>query len=140
MIKALFENYRNGADKDEIKDQLSKISKERDQGWARMCLAQLALEDRKANTLKWLLDEGGFGYSHEFEHEANTVDEGKDPETFKVLEESKFREQWPRRTPTPANLRDPDFVYDEENELFDDDGDEGDDDPTANIDSTHPLW
>jgi hypothetical protein len=106
-----------------------------------MCLAHLALEDRKAETLKWLLDEGGVWNALGFEHEANCVDEATDPETFKVIEESDFRKLWPRRPPTPAEERDPDAEYDE-SKTIPDDGREFDLDYFIEheLDSSHPLY
>jgi hypothetical protein len=54
------------------------------------------LQDRRSAILKLCLDQGGFPFEHYFEDAANASD---DPETFKVLEESRFRKIFPRRVP-----------------------------------------
>jgi hypothetical protein len=139
-IKPVFTSYRSDACRDELETALNAIKKSDNRSWARMCLAQLALEDRKAETLKWLLDEGSFGFPHEFGHEADCVNPATDPEMFRVLEESEFRERWPRQPPTPPEMRDPDAVYDE-SQVMPDDGTEFDlDDFIENLERSHPLY
>lgn len=60
-------------------------------------LALRALQDRRADALKFCLDRGGFPFEAYFEDEANTVKEADDPKTFQVLESSSFRKIYPRR-------------------------------------------
>jgi hypothetical protein len=68
------------------------------------------------------------------------VDPEIDPETFRVLEQAEFRKTWPRRPPTPEELRDPDEVYDE-SKVISGEGYEFDlDEFIENLDSTHPLY
>lgn len=104
-MKAVFISYRDGS----LNDVIEKLSalQEKYAKCIRESLALLALQERRADVLKLCLDQGGFGYSSSFEDEANRVDESKDAETFKVLEESHFRQIYPRRTPrTEANNED----------------------------------
>jgi hypothetical protein len=72
----------------------------------RKSLAMLALQDRRAGVLKLCLDQGGFPYEHYFEDAANRLQDEHDdpenechePETYRVLEESRFRKIYPRKT------------------------------------------
>ena len=63
-------------------------------------LALLALQERRADVLRFCLDTKGqsrfsFPALFVFRDEADSVDAKKDPETFKTLEESQFRKQFP---------------------------------------------
>ena len=49
--------------------------------------------------LKFFLDEGGFPFEAYFHDEAEDVNEEMDPETFEVLEASRFRKLVPKKTP-----------------------------------------
>ena len=50
--------------------------------------------------LSFCLDQGGFAFEHYFEEAADRFQNASDdPETFKVLEESEFRKQYPRQAP-----------------------------------------
>ena len=62
-------------------------------------LAFLALQEQRPDVLKFFLDQGRFPFEAYFHVEAEDVDEKKDPETFNVLEQSRFRQEWPRKTP-----------------------------------------
>jgi hypothetical protein len=66
--------------------------------------AFLALQERRADVLKLCLDKGNFPYESYFEDEANMVGPEKDPETFKVLEESHFRKIYPRKDKSLGGL------------------------------------
>jgi hypothetical protein len=58
------------------------------------------LQDRRSDILKLCLDQGGFAFEYYFEDAADRFQNASDdPETFKVLEESKFRKLYPRRAP-----------------------------------------
>ncbi|EMR65847.1 hypothetical protein UCREL1_7166 [Eutypa lata UCREL1] len=65
--------------------------------YALRMLAMQALLDRRPGILKICLDRGGFEYESNFVDRANTLNEEKDPETFKVFQESNFRKLHPRR-------------------------------------------
>ena len=63
-------------------------------------LALLALQERRADVLRFCLDTMGsrrfsFQALFVFRDEADTVDAMKDPKTIRVLEESQFRKQYP---------------------------------------------
>jgi hypothetical protein len=79
------------------------------------------LQDRRSDILKLCLDQGGFAFEHYFEDAADRFQNASDdPETFKVLEESKFRELYPRQAPRneedveeePEGEEDPSKVFD----------------------------
>ena len=58
------------------------------------------MQDRRSDILKLYLDQGGFAFEHYFEDAADRFQiVSDDPETFKVLEESEFRELYSRRAP-----------------------------------------
>jgi hypothetical protein len=136
-IKPVFTAYRSNASHEDLQIAINSIKKPHNQDWTKLCLVQLALEDRKAKTLEWLLDEQGFGLPHEFVHEANCVDPATDPETFRVLEEAKFRETWPRRPPTPEE---PEEEYDESKDIPGDGSEFDLDAYIETLDSRHPLY
>lgn len=69
----------------------------------RKSLAMLALQERRADILKMCMDYGGFLYEGYFEDEANRVEEEKDPETFRVLENSGFCQLYPKPDDTQQN-------------------------------------
>jgi hypothetical protein len=51
-------------------------------------LALLACQERRADSLKFCLDQGDFPIEATLEEEAEGVDADKDPETFNVLQRS----------------------------------------------------
>ena len=108
-FEAVFKAYRTGST-DDVRDKLASLSDEHAK-CIRKSLSLLALQERRADVLKLCLDQGGFPYEAYFEDEANVVDENKDSETFEVLEQSRFRQVYPRRP--PGNV-----VDDEEEEPF----------------------
>ena len=78
--------------------------------------------DRRSDILKLCLDQGGFAFEHYFEEAADRFQNASDdPETFKVLEESEFRKECPRKAPRneedveeePEGEEDPSGVFDE---------------------------
>ena len=75
-------------------------------------LAFLALQERRPDVLKLCLDEGGFPYEAYFIIEADELDEKKDPETFAVLEQSRFRRLMPRKPPGEVKSDNPAAVFD----------------------------
>ena len=105
-------------------------------------LAILALKERLLKVLKLCLDQGGFAFEAYFEDEANLVDETKDPETFRVLEQSHFRQLYPRGIPRDIEDKEDDGVADDDHDDEDDDGDY-DYDPAVEfgVGGSHPvLW
>ena len=46
-----------------------------------------------------LFRQGSFAFESYFQDEADRVNENDDPETFKVLEQSRFRQFYPKREP-----------------------------------------
>ncbi|KAH8667476.1 hypothetical protein BGZ60DRAFT_409339 [Tricladium varicosporioides] len=110
-FKEVFAAYRTG-DIPEIKAKLDKLNEEH-AGYARESLAMLALQDRRSKVLKFCFDEGftfhGFfiDASNEFQNANN------DPDTFKVLEESKMRELYPRCPPSVEDNKPPEKDFDE---------------------------
>ena len=93
----MFAAYRTG-DVEEVKAALARLSDEH-AGYVRKSLAMLALQDRRSGILRLCFDQGGFAFEHYFVDAADKLQKSDDPETFKVLEESKFRELYPRRAP-----------------------------------------
>jgi hypothetical protein len=93
-IENVFTAYRTG-DVDEVQASMARLSDEH-ATLVRKSLSMLALQDRRAGVLKLCLDQGGFAYEHYFEDAANQVSESEDPETFEVLENSRFRQIYPR--------------------------------------------
>lgn len=79
-------------------------------------LAFLALQERQTDVFKFFMDEGGFPFEAYFHIEADSVDEEMDPETFKVLEQSRFRKLVPRIKPgqggNDLGIRDPSAIFD----------------------------
>jgi hypothetical protein len=104
----VFKAYRTG-DATKVQELLSHLNDQHAR-LIRKSLSMLALQERRADVLKLCLDQGGFPYEHYFEDEANEVKESEDPETFKVLEESKFRILYPRKN-TNAGEREEDEAY-----------------------------
>lgn len=51
------------------------------------------------------MDKGDFPFESYFEDEANVVVSEKDPETFDVLEKSRFRKIYPRKAQGVGNVR-----------------------------------
>jgi len=98
LFENVFRAYRTG-DVEEVKASLNQLSDEH-ANYVRKSLAVLALQDRRSTILKLCLDQGGFAFEHYFEDAANRFQNASDdPETFKVLEESRFRKLYPRPTP-----------------------------------------
>lgn len=81
---------------EEVKQNITSID-EKDASWMSATLAFLALKERRADILQFCFDQGNFPFESFFEEEANRVKKDKDPETFEVLEKSRFREMHPRK-------------------------------------------
>ena len=84
-------------------------------------LAFLALQERRPDVLKFCLNQGGFPFEPYFHVEAEIVDEKRDPETFNVLEQSRFRRLRPRKAPdhggNDGDIRNPAAIFDKGGEL-----------------------
>ena len=67
----------------------------------RRSLAILALQERNAAVVKYLLNEGIEPYSDAFEDEVRRVQKKPDPETFQVLQDwaEKTKRPWPKKQP-----------------------------------------
>ena len=88
-MEDVFMAYRYGSLED-VKLKLDKLHGVPKQGieGVRKFLALLACQDRRPDVLKFCLDQGGFPTEATMEDEVESVEKTKDPETFKVLEES----------------------------------------------------
>jgi len=97
----VFTAYRTG-DIDKVKASLARLSDEHAR-YIRQSLAVLALQDRCSGILKLCFEEG-FTFSGYFVDAADEFQNASDdPEIFKILEESKLREQYPRLPPRPED-------------------------------------
>ncbi|EON63462.1 hypothetical protein W97_02690 [Coniosporium apollinis CBS 100218] len=93
----VFAAYRTG-DVDQVKASLDRLRDEH-ANYLRKSLAVLALQARRSGILKLCLYQGGFAFESYFVDAADKFQNASDdPETFKVLEESRFRELYPRST------------------------------------------
>jgi hypothetical protein len=100
-IKDIFMTYHSGEFGD-IKDKLELFEADEGGEEARYVarkvtasLAQLALQDRRADVLKLCLDRG-FTYENYFIDAANNLErDNPDSEICEVLQESDFRKMWP---------------------------------------------
>lgn len=73
----------------------------------------LALQDRRSRVLKFCFDEG-FTFQGFFIDAANDFQNASnDPDTFKVLEESKMRELYPQFPPSVGGNKPPEEDFDE---------------------------
>ena len=97
-MEAIFIVYRNGSC-DDVGKTLARLEVEQQKGM-RAALAILALRERRADILKMCLDHG-FTYGEAFEDAANRVKPDNNPKTYKVIQESDFRRQYPRHRPRP---------------------------------------
>ena len=72
----------------------------------------------------FVLTKGGFAIEHYFEDAVNRFQNASgDPETFKILEESKFRKLYPRRVPRNKKDVEEELEGEEDpNEVFDQGG------------------
>ncbi|RYC61039.1 hypothetical protein CHU98_g5174 [Xylaria longipes] len=95
----VFKAYSAG-DLEGIKSRVHDMREEHVPYLLRM-LAMRGLLDRRPGVLEFCLNRDGFGYESNFVRKVDIVDKDKDPETFKVLEESDFRKLHPLR-PHPA--------------------------------------
>lgn len=85
-FEELFKAYRLGTLND-VKDELSafqRLSPKAFQG-AKQTLARLACQERRADILKYCLDQGVFVIESTFLDEAASVDAAEDPEAYDVL-------------------------------------------------------
>ncbi|KAJ9637274.1 hypothetical protein H2199_007561 [Coniosporium tulheliwenetii] len=124
LFEDVFATYRTG-DVDQVKASLARLTDEHAK-YLRKSLAVLALQDRRSGILKLCLDQGGFAFEHYFVDAADKFQNASDdPETFKVLEESKMRELYPRSAPhteedseeESEGEEDPSEVFDEGEEI-----------------------
>ena len=92
--------YRNESC-DDIDKKLALLEDDQQSGM-REALAVLALRERRADVLKMCLDHG-FAYREYFEDAANRVKQDNSPKTYKVIQESDFRRQYPRHRPRPQD-------------------------------------
>jgi hypothetical protein len=110
-FEAVFQAYRRGS-VSKTRDGLAALD-EKHVKWMRSCVALLALQQREAKTLEMCLNlEGGFPYEAYFVDEADRVEESKDPETFRVLEQSGLRQYHPRLPPGPGKDGDSAATFD----------------------------
>ena len=93
----------------------------------RQPLSFLALQERRADVLKYCTDPDGFPNEPWYEAEANRVDKSKNPETFRVLEQSHFRHLGTGVEP----LYESDHEEEDEDEEDDDNDDDDSDDLIA---------
>lgn len=137
----VFDAYRHGSLED-VKAKIVALSDEHAKR-IRNSLSLLALQERRAEVLKFCLDEGDLPFEACLRDEANRVDETRDPETFGVLESSHFRQIYPRRVKNSAGAGDRGEDQDEEGHS-DEMGDEEDDleDVAAAFDEggSHPVY
>ena len=91
-LEAVFKAYRH----ETLVDLKTKFALLQDDGMPgagverlKRTLALLACQERRADVLKFCLDQGGFHFETAFEKEAESVDKDKDPETFNVLQQSR---------------------------------------------------
>jgi hypothetical protein len=124
---------------DDINAKMEALDSHEDRDWMKMALAYLALKDRRADVLKPLVNCDRATNSDGFQHEANCVDEAKDPEIFKILEESEFRKRHRRRRPSTVHILIPQYEYDLTKSESDGD-DSGDENDPFYIPRSHPLW
>lgn len=103
-LKPLFTAYRDGRNVEAMNTLLETLDEGVDRTAAKKLIAQLALQDRRADVLAWILNVGEISFEVCFRAEADKVDGSRDPETFKVLEQSSFRALVPRQNPTPARI------------------------------------
>ncbi|KAI8955840.1 hypothetical protein F4801DRAFT_574040 [Xylaria longipes] len=99
LFEQVFKAYSAG-DLEGIKSRVHDMREEHVPYLLRM-LAMRGLLDRRPGVLEFCLNRDGFGYESNFVRKVDIVDKDKDPETFKVLEESDFRKLHPLR-PHPA--------------------------------------
>lgn len=99
-LEAVFLAYRHGT-LEEVKTKASLLEGSTAEG-VNDSLALLALQERRADVLRFCLDARGtrrfpFQALFVFRNLADSVDVEKDPETFQALEQSQFWKQYPRR-------------------------------------------
>ena len=89
-LEAVFQAYRHST-LDDVKNKLALL-----EGTPSIAietvtksLALLACQDRRPDVLKYFLDQGSFPIEATLEDEADSVDPEEDPETYKVLRESR---------------------------------------------------
>ncbi|KAJ9668244.1 hypothetical protein H2201_001674 [Coniosporium apollinis] len=122
LFEDVFATYRTG-DVDQVKASLARLTDEHAK-YLRKSLAVLALQDRRSGILKLCLDQGGFAFEHYFVDAADKFQNASDdPETFKVLEESKMRELYPRSAPhTEEDSEEESEGEEDPSEVFDEGG------------------
>ncbi|KAI1144975.1 hypothetical protein F4825DRAFT_445036 [Nemania diffusa] len=94
-FEQVFQAYSAG-DLAAIKSRVHDMKEEHVPYLLRM-LAMQGLLDRRPGVLEFCLSKGGFEYESNFVRKADLVNKDKDPETFKVVEESDFRKIHPLR-------------------------------------------
>jgi hypothetical protein len=89
-LEAVFQAYRHST-LDDVKNKLALLEGTPSIAieTVKKSLALLACQDRRPDALKYFLDQGGFPIEATLEDEADSVDPEKDPETYKVLQESR---------------------------------------------------
>lgn len=103
-LEAVFKAYRHNTF-DDVKNKLALLEGVPAAGFkgVKKSLALLACQERRADVLKFCLDQGGFPIEASFEDEAESVDAERDPETFNTLQQSRqFRQihawdEWGRK-------------------------------------------
>ncbi|GAW21602.1 hypothetical protein ANO14919_111250 [Xylariales sp. No.14919] len=98
-FEKVFMAYSSG-DLEVIKSKVHDMQEEHVPYSLRM-LAMQGLVERRPDVLGFCLNRGGFEYEPNFVRKADLVNKDRDPETFKVIEESEFRKVHPLR-PHPA--------------------------------------
>jgi tetrahydrodipicolinate N-succinyltransferase len=94
-FEAAFKSSRSD-EVDHTREKLAAIDEEHARSM-RKSVALLALQNRQAKMLEMCFEQK-FPFEAYFIDEADRVEESKDPETFRVLEQSTLREQFPRLT------------------------------------------
>lgn len=85
-FEEFFKSYRHGSLND-VKDELTALERLSPKAFegGKQTLAMLACQERRADALKYCLDQGGFTIESTFLDEAKRVDAAKDPETYDAL-------------------------------------------------------
>lgn len=90
-LEAVFKAFRHGIF-DDVKAKFALLQHEGVPGVGiervKRALALLACQERRADVLKFCLDQGGFHIEAALEEEAESVDADNDPETSDVLQQS----------------------------------------------------
>lgn len=106
-LEAVFQAYGHGT-LDDVESKLGSLSEMPTaviQGM-KTSLALLACQERRADTMKFLLVQGGFPIEASMMREADKVDADKDPETFDALKQSRqIQDIWTSDEQTRKRLK-----------------------------------